>query len=104
MSGKGALISPALTARVHWALGAASQANPERAIMLGTDLIAAIQQELRETYEAGINAVRATQPKEYFVGPGGASPDHPGSAVHSGGNGLVFGARDSEYGAGGALT
>lgn len=109
MSGKGALISPGLTARVHWALGAASQANPERAVMLGADLVAAIQQELRDTYEAGIEVARTTQREIHFA-EGGGGIAAPGPATGGNGGrildaGLIIGHTPaSEYGEGGAIT
>lgn len=64
---KGALITPELTALVHWTTGRCAVATPQEAVKLGQELLAQIQQELNEKFRSGVDAVRRTQ-----VGGGGA--------------------------------
>lgn len=58
---KGALITPELTALVHWTNGRCASATPQEAVRLGGELLERIQQELDVKYRAGVAAVRRTQ-------------------------------------------
>lgn len=67
----GALISSRLAARVHQTLGRAAKATAEEAVSYGEDLIEAIQAELRNSYERGIENVRRTHTCGVTSGGGG---------------------------------
>jgi hypothetical protein len=58
---KGALISPELAAKVHWAIGRASGESASEAVSIGSELIEEIQQALTGAYRSGVEAVRRTQ-------------------------------------------
>lgn len=60
-SRKGALITPELTALVHWTTGRCASATPQEAVRLGGELLDRIQEELNEKFSAGVSAVRRTQ-------------------------------------------
>lgn len=59
---KGALISPELSALVHWTIGRATASEPDDAVQIGMGLVDEIQKELNAKFRAGVSAVRRTQP------------------------------------------
>lgn len=58
MSSNGALISSALSARVHWTLGRGTLAKPDEAGRMGDELIQLIQGELSSAHQRGVQLGR----------------------------------------------
>ena len=71
----GALISPRLTAKVHQALGRATNASVNQAVLIGEELIAEIQSELENAHRNGSRTNGGVT-----VGGGGAGSTYLGSA------------------------